>query len=92
MRREYRRTAHQTDLSVESEGLGRKKGLISALLEMGMSEATSLQRLPAARDASNVVVSCFQHDRPLNKPAASPSIGSCPGHFPSESHVHCVES
>lgn len=64
--------------------------LISALLEMGMSEATSLQRLPAARDAPNDVHD-IQHDKPLNKPAASPSISSCPGYFPSEHHVHCVE-
>lgn len=67
-----------------------KKRLVSAFLEMGMSEATSPQRLPAAGATSNIAVSRSQCDKPLNKLAAAPSNHSSLKQFPSEPRVECI--
>lgn len=90
VRREHRRSAPQTASSGENEGPGEKKRLVSVLLEMGMSEATPLQRLPAAGATSSFAVSCFWRDKPLNKPAAAPSISLSLEQFPSKRRVECV--
>lgn len=67
-----------------------KKKLVSALLELGMSEPTLPQRLLAAGAASSIAVSRSQHDKLLDELAAALSITLSPEHFPSKPWVECV--
>jgi len=79
------RQTHQEKIRAQG-----KKRLVSALLEMGMSEATPPQRLPAAGDASSIAVSRSRCDKLLNKPAAAPSISLSLEQIPPEPHVEFV--